>query len=575
MTAVRRGSRGGADPDGKQRKRTFPRRTDADRFLKGVEADKLRGTYVDPTAGRVTVAEYGEQRWLPSLVHVRPTTRDLYQAHLRNHVIPALGGHPLGSLRRTDCKAFVAALSNRLAPATVGTVYAVLRSLVQAAVDDGLIASNPCARVPLPRVEQRVVEPLPAKSVIALAEAMPARYALAVWLGAGAGLREGEALGLTAARVDFLRRRVHVEEQLQGVNGAEPTLCPPKTRASRRVVSVDDVVLEAVTSHMQRWSQGPYGLLITNRLGRPAPLLVRRLLAGGGSGGRASRGDAVPRPAPLLCLGAHRRRAAPQGDPGPARARHDRRDDGHLRAPVPGLRGGRARRSGPAPVPRPCPRRTARRRSRRSEALEGTSRPVSRILCRETGPRSRAAAIHLRAAVADSLVRPTRELGRATLERSLFGLAPGGVCRAARVAPGAGGLLHHRFTLTAGRSRWRSAFCGTFPRVTPGGCYPPPCPMESGLSSARFLMGSATRPPGRLVRASGYRDGDRSAPVVLGPGTLEPHAVPGVRLQQRELPVTTPQAACPGGSIAPVMIATASAMEIDFGSTTALRRPSR
>src|SRR3954470_9178668 len=55
-----------------------------------------------------------------------------------------------------------------------------------------------------------------------------------------------------------------------------------------------------------------------------------------------------------------------------------------------------------------------------------------------------------RAAVADSLQRSTRELGRAALERSLSDLAPGGVCRAARVTPGAGGLLHHRFTLAAG-----------------------------------------------------------------------------------------------------------------------------
>jgi len=30
----------------------------------------------------------------------------------------------------------------------------------------------------------------------------------------------------------------------------------------------------------------------------------------------------------------------------------------------------------------------------------------------------------------------------------LFGLAPGGVCRAAPIAGRAGGLLHHRFTLT-------------------------------------------------------------------------------------------------------------------------------
>jgi hypothetical protein len=50
--------------------------------------------------------------------------------------------------------------------------------------------------------------------------------------------------------------------------------------------------------------------------------------------------------------------------------------------------------------------------------------------------------------VAARLQRPTRELGRAALERSLSGLAPGGVYLAAPVARHAGGLLHHRFTLT-------------------------------------------------------------------------------------------------------------------------------
>src|SRR4029450_3593216 len=32
--------------------------------------------------------------------------------------------------------------------------------------------------------------------------------------------------------------------------------------------------------------------------------------------------------------------------------------------------------------------------------------------------------------------------------------------------------------------RRRSVFCGTVPRVSPGGRYPPPCPVEPGLSSA-------------------------------------------------------------------------------------------
>jgi hypothetical protein len=74
--------------------------------------------------------------------------------------------------------------------------------------------------------------------------------------------------------------------------------------------------------------------------------------------------------------------------------------------------------------------------------------------------------------------------GRTTLP--LLGLAPDGVCIAIRVAPDAGALLPHRFSLAcapvAGSHR-RSALCCTVLRVTPTGCYPAPCPVESGRSS--------------------------------------------------------------------------------------------
>src|SRR3954469_23525625 len=81
-----------------------------------------------------------------------------------------------------------------------------------------------------------------------------------------------------------------------------------------------------------------------------------------------------------------------------------------------------------------------------------------------------------RTGVAAGLVRSTRGLGRAALERPRrsagalpLDLAPGGVYLAAQVTLGTGGLLHHRFTLTENRGPRRFVFCGTFPRVTPGG----------------------------------------------------------------------------------------------------------
>ncbi len=95
--------------------------------------------------------------------------------------------------------------------------------------------------------------------------------------------------------------------------------------------------------------------------------------------------------------------------------------------------------------------------------------------------------------VAHRLKRPTRGLGRAALEHPLiwpcsgWGLPsqpghPG--CWCALTAP------FHPYPDSAGRF----VFCGTFPRVTPGGRYPPPCPVEPGLSSRRLLLRAAAQP---------------------------------------------------------------------------------
>jgi hypothetical protein len=117
-----------------------------------------------------------------------------------------------------------------------------------------------------------------------------------------------------------------------------------------------------------------------------------------------------------------------------------------------------------------------------------------------------------------------RTPAQAALAGRPFDLAPGGVYRAARVTPGAGALLPHPFTLTRHTSprTGRSAFCGTFPRVAPGGRYPPPCPVEPGLSSAGhrpFRHRHPTRPPGRLVHRTPML-GPQSSPGPVPVSTL-------------------------------------------------------
>src|SRR6059058_1579868 len=58
-------------PDGRERARLFDRRADAERWVAQAQADLSRGTYIDPAAGKITLADYGDA-WLARMA---PTWR--------------------------------------------------------------------------------------------------------------------------------------------------------------------------------------------------------------------------------------------------------------------------------------------------------------------------------------------------------------------------------------------------------------------------------------------------------------------------------------------------------------------
>ncbi|GAB4481155.1 MAG: hypothetical protein Kow0088_23240 [Anaerolineales bacterium] len=79
---------------------------------------------------------------------------------------------------------------------------------------------------------------------------------------------------------------------------------------------------------------------------------------------------------------------------------------------------------------------------------------------------------------------PRRRAASPLARLFLLGLAPDGGYLANRIAADAGGLLHHRFTLTlpfVARRYVSVALSGGLPRP---GYYPTSCSLECGLSSA-------------------------------------------------------------------------------------------
>src|SRR5438552_604275 len=79
--------------------RTTPLRTrrDAERFANTVEADLLRGLWVDPRAGQMTLEQYADE-WLARKTNLRQRTHELYEHQLRAHIYPRLGPIELAKL---------------------------------------------------------------------------------------------------------------------------------------------------------------------------------------------------------------------------------------------------------------------------------------------------------------------------------------------------------------------------------------------------------------------------------------------------------------------------------------------
>ena len=244
-------------PGGPQKMRNFTRKVDADRFDVEMHHQLQHGSYIDPSAGQITVEQYvGE--WLGRR-HWRPATQDRIEREVRVHILPTLGRRPLASLRRAHLEEW--ALSLPLAPSSVKTVFATLSSVLAAAVEDGRLPRNPAVRAKLPKVERAPVIPLEIDQVRRLAAATPEHLRAAVVLGAGTGVRQGEAMAVTVDRLLSLRREVRIDRQLWTPRHGEPVFAPPKSQRGYRTIALGGLVVEALAAHLAAFGPGPDGLL--------------------------------------------------------------------------------------------------------------------------------------------------------------------------------------------------------------------------------------------------------------------------------------------------------------------------
>jgi integrase len=187
------------------------------------------------------------------------STRLAVENRLGVHVYPLLGGKQLRSIKPSTMQAWLRSVGD-LAPRTRLLLLGHVSAIFNAAVDDRHNSPEPMRSpsVRRPKVATREVVPWEHAQVIAVREALPEWYRVIAMLGAGLGLRHGEACGLSPDDIDWLRGTVQVRRQVKLI-GPHELFGPPKYGREREV-PLPESVKAYLATYVGKWPAGPITL---------------------------------------------------------------------------------------------------------------------------------------------------------------------------------------------------------------------------------------------------------------------------------------------------------------------------
>ena len=248
----------GRDPGtGKQIQKSFSGKTQREvrEKMQAAAVAVTEGTYIEPS--RMTLSQWLDIWEKDYLGGVKPHTVRAYSSIIRIHLKPSLGAAKLEALHAHTIQEFYNGLGAGregkpgLSPKTVKNIHGVLHEALQQAIRLGYLRSNPADACELPRVEKKEIRPLDSDEISRFLAAIKGHRFEAVYIvDLFTGLRRGEILGLTWARVDLARGSIRIDRQLQSIPGQRGAYRLAATKSDKaRTIAPASLVIAT----LRRW----------------------------------------------------------------------------------------------------------------------------------------------------------------------------------------------------------------------------------------------------------------------------------------------------------------------------------
>ncbi|NTW28899.1 MAG: site-specific integrase [Coriobacteriia bacterium] len=217
-----------------------------------------------------TLAEY-LKCWLEdyAMPNVAGKTYERYERIVRLDVVPHLGHVKLADLKPLQIQSFYSELlrSGRkkgggLAPLTVRHIHRLLHKALYQAVRWELIGRNPVDGVDAPRVQRKEMNALDREGLTRLLNLLRGtKFYMPVIIAATTGMRRGEIMALRWSDVNFDAGTLRVSRSLEQT-GNGLALKEPKSRYSKRTISLAQATVDALRTHRANHDTGPEGLIV-------------------------------------------------------------------------------------------------------------------------------------------------------------------------------------------------------------------------------------------------------------------------------------------------------------------------
>lgn len=243
------------------RARSFPdkQKKAAEAWLAKAIAESNKGEFIDPRDGNILLRDYVDQHWWPSRTG-DPATLQTVGYRVRNQILAHLGSTPLRLIRVDALRVWLKQLDGEVAPGTAAVAWGYLNNILECAVDDERIPKNPCRAptIKAPSVPRSKARAWTRSRVLAVQAELPEYYRILVDIGAGAGLRQGEALALSEDDIDAEGGFLHVRRQIRSIGGKLVFSLPKGNKT--RSVPMPDRLAARLKGHLDRFPAQPVTL---------------------------------------------------------------------------------------------------------------------------------------------------------------------------------------------------------------------------------------------------------------------------------------------------------------------------